>query len=197
MKIAFTSNRDAVDGAHGSLGGGDVFVMNAGGGIPNRLTFSGIEDDLGTFSPDGKQIVYAHFTLAPNGAPGTATLQLIPAMGGGPNPVGGATGGEPDWQPLGGCQDIVVGHAIAKGCFTETEQGSGVFTTDATAWVGGFQIQPRPGGTLVVDTQTPAVSTTGAGADVVIAGFAVPFEISASRSRSRTRRSISTSRVPC
>jgi hypothetical protein len=31
----------------------------------------------------------------------------------------------------------------------------------------------------VVDTQTPAVSTTGAGADVVIAGFAVPFEISA------------------
>jgi hypothetical protein len=74
---------------------------------------------------------------------------------------------------------MVVGHAIAKGCITETEQGSGVFTTDATAWVGGFQIQPRPGGTLEVDTNAPGVSTTGTGADVVIAGFAVPFNVSA------------------
>jgi TolB protein len=52
-KIAFTSSRDAVDGAHGSLGGADVFVMNAGGGLATRLTFSGIEDEFGTFSPDG------------------------------------------------------------------------------------------------------------------------------------------------
>ena len=33
----------------------------------------------------------------------------------------------------------------------ETAAGSGVFTTDEKAWVGGFQIEPRPGGTLVLD----------------------------------------------
>lgn len=182
-KIVFTSNRDQVDGAHGGLGGADIFVMSATGGTPTRLTFSGIEDEFGTFSPDGKQIVYDHFTLAANGFdPGSGNLERIPAAGGTATPITGTTGFtgvEPDWQPVVGCQDIVVGHAIAKGCFTETEQGSGVFTTDTTAWVGGFQVQPRAGGTLVIDTKTPAVSTTGSGADVVIAGFAVPFDISA------------------
>ena len=47
---------------------------------------------------------------------------------------------------VGECPDIPVGHAVAHGCFKETAAGSGVFTTDEKAWVGGFQIEPRPGG---------------------------------------------------
>jgi hypothetical protein len=67
---------------------------------------------------------------------------------------------------------------VAKGCFTETAAGSGVFTTDQQAWVGGFEIQPRPGGKLVVDTHAPAVDEDGAGVDVVFAGFKVPLPVS-------------------
>ena len=67
---------------------------------------------------------------------------------------------------------------MAKGCFTETTAGSGVFTTDQQAWVGGFEIQPRPGGRLIVDTHGPAVGEDGAGVDIVFAGFKVPLPVS-------------------
>ena len=70
----------------------------------------------------------------------------------------------------GACDDIRVGNAVAQGCFTETAPGSGVFTTDQRAWVGGFEVVPRAGGKLVVDTQQVTVSSAGAGTDVVLDG---------------------------
>jgi hypothetical protein len=79
---------------------------------------------------------------------------------------------------VGECPDVPVGHAIAHGCFKETAAGSGVFTTDEKAWVGGFQIEPRPGGTLVVDTHAPGIREEGAGVDFVFAGFKVPLPVS-------------------
>jgi hypothetical protein len=79
---------------------------------------------------------------------------------------------------VGECPDIPVGHAVAHGCFKENTPGSGVFTTDQKAWVGGFQIEPRPGGTLVVDTHAPAVREEGTGVDMVFAGFKVPVPVS-------------------
>jgi hypothetical protein len=79
---------------------------------------------------------------------------------------------------VGECPDVPVGHAVARGCFKETTPGSGVFTTDQKAWVGGFQIEPRPGGTLVLDTHGPAVREEGAGVDMVFAGFKVPLPVS-------------------
>ena len=75
-----------------------------------------------------------------------------------------------------------VGFAQPEGCFTETAAGSGIFETDQRAWVGGFEIVPRPGGKLVVDTVNPGLSAAGTGADVVFAGFAVPIPLAASRS---------------
>ena len=77
------------------------------------------------------------------------------------------------------CPDVQVGFATAQGCFTETEPGSGMFETAAKAWVGGFEIVPRPGGSLSLDTNTRAVSSSGAGVDVVFAGFAVPIPVGA------------------
>ncbi len=79
---------------------------------------------------------------------------------------------------VGECPDVPVGHAVAHGCFKETAPGSGVFTTDQKAWVGGFQIEPRPGGTLVVDTHAPGIREEGAGVDMVFAGFKVPVPVS-------------------
>jgi hypothetical protein len=80
----------------------------------------------------------------------------------------------------GACADVpMVGFAQPEGCFTETAPGSGVFETGEKAWIGGFEIVPRAGGKLVVDTVNRALSTTGAGADVVFAGFAVPIPVGA------------------
>lgn len=78
-----------------------------------------------------------------------------------------------------GCADVRVGQAVAQGCFREAPAGSGVFETDQKAWVGGFEIQPRPGGFLSLNTRTPAVSAEGAGVDVIFAGVKVPIPMSA------------------
>ncbi len=84
-----------------------------------------------------------------------------------------------DWTVSGECPDVQVGFARAKGCFTETAPDSGKFETDERAWVGGFEVVPRSGGKLVLDTKHPDVSTSGAGADVVFAGFRVPVPVGA------------------
>lgn len=75
----------------------------------------------------------------------------------------------------GGCADVPVGFAVAQGCFTERGNGTGVFTTDQPAWVGGFELHPKPGGLLVVDTQAKLIRTEGAGVDTVFDGTAVPI----------------------
>src|SRR5262245_20007817 len=46
----------------------------------------------------------------------------------------------PASQPPACRSEVPVGHAVAEGCFKETAPGSGVFTTDQTAWVGGFEV---------------------------------------------------------
>lgn len=47
--IAFTASYD---------GGTDVYVMNAGGGVPKRLTFHPAADDVLDWFPDGKHILF-------------------------------------------------------------------------------------------------------------------------------------------
>jgi TolB protein len=48
-KIAFTSDYG---------GNWDIYIVNANGGSPARLTTDAAEDGLPTFSPDGKQIAF-------------------------------------------------------------------------------------------------------------------------------------------
>jgi hypothetical protein len=73
------------------------------------------------------------------------------------------------------CADVQVGFAKAQGCFTEDPKGSGIYKTEARAWVGGFEVVPEPGGELVLDTNAPSVS--GSNVDIVFAGFEVPIPV--------------------
>ena len=78
--------------------------------------------------------------------------------------------------------DLQVGNATAQGCFTERKDGqghgTGVFETSQVAWVGGFELHPRPGGKVVLDTNAPAtVHEEGAGADILMDGNVVPVPI--------------------
>jgi hypothetical protein len=74
--------------------------------------------------------------------------------------------------------EIQVGFAVADGCFDETAAGSKVWETGQRAWVGGFEILPRPGGKLVVNENARTLSESGTGVDLVFAGFAVPIPLS-------------------
>ena len=53
-----------------------------------------------------------------------------------------------------------------------------MFETADVAWVGGFELHPRPGGKVVLDTNAPAtVHEEGAGADILMDGNVVPVPI--------------------
>ena len=72
---------------------------------------------------------------------------------------------------------VMVGFARACGAsLSPIEPGSPIHETTDRAWVGGFELLPRPGGKLVVNTETKTVSEEGAGVDLVIDGHALPFE---------------------
>jgi hypothetical protein len=92
--------------------------------------------------------------------------------GEGPGPAAGR-----HWTVDTTCDDVKVGFALAQGCFTETQPGSGIFETESQAWVGGFEVRPRPGGKLVLNTGAPSVAASGTGANVVFAGFTVPIDV--------------------
>jgi len=67
------------------------------------------------------------------------------------------------------CPDVLVGVVAVQGCFTERQadgRGTGVFETAGEAWIGGFHVKPRPGGTLVVqNSSTKPFAAEGAGVD--------------------------------
>ena len=150
--------------------------MDAIGTGQTRLTNDSGGNAESAWSPDGQKIAFSTFRDGPSreiyvmNADGSAQTRLTNT----------GFNFDPDWQPLPtSCPDVPVGFAAAQGCFTETAPGSGVFETTTKAWVGGFEIQPRPGGKLVVNTANPGLSAQGAGVDVVFAGFNVPFPVGA------------------
>jgi Tol biopolymer transport system component len=163
-KIAFASDRD---------GFFEIYTMNADGTNQTRLTTNTAVDSEPAWSPDGTKIAFesnrdGNFEIYTMNADGTGQARLT---------TNTAVDQDPDWQPLGGCPPIRVGFAVAQGCFTETAPGSGIFETEEKAWVGGFEIQPRFGGKLVLNTNTKDVSESGEGVDVIFAGFRVPLPV--------------------
>ena len=72
---------------------GGISVAPTGGGEPVEITPGSDDDflpfdDLGSFSPDGAQIVYAHvLTADDNGNPTTGELFVVDADGGTPRPL--------------------------------------------------------------------------------------------------------------
>ena len=75
---------------------------------------------------------------------------------------------------------VQVGFARAcGGALEETAAGSGVYRTSEKAWVGGFELVPRPGGVLTLDTVERRLLEEGAGVDVMFAGHVVPFDATA------------------
>jgi TolB protein len=168
-KIAFTSGRD---------GNQEIYVMNADGSGQTRLTNNPAADRSPALSPDGTKIAFESLRDGPT----NAEIYVMNADGSGQtNLTNNAAGDfEPDWGPATtSCPDVQVGFATAQGCFTETAPGSKIFETTQKAWVGGFEIQPRPGGKLVLNTNTPGVSESGAGVEMIFAGFAVPIPVAA------------------
>ena len=121
---------------------------------------------------DGGAVAPCQSPFALSGlAPGTHTfaVEAVDTTGNASTPA------TRSWEV--GCDDVQVGVVQAQGCFRETAPGSGVFETSGVAWVGGFEVRPRPGGTLVLDTTQPAVATGGSGVDVVMKGELVDLPV--------------------
>ena len=157
--------------------------MQISGSMADSLSGGQTEDQTVVFREVGGGELFAFndgddptFSESTTLAPGTYELEIFGECASGTE-TGACTADLDVSLELGEpCADAPkVGFAQAQGCFTETEPGSGIFRTDQKAWVGGFEIQPRPGGRLELDTNDPTVSELGAGVDVIFAGFAVPL----------------------
>jgi dipeptidyl aminopeptidase/acylaminoacyl peptidase len=97
-RIAFESNRDTLT-RNNFANGAEVYVMNADGTLPVRLTHDAASDERPSWAPDGTAIAYSHVTLAVNG---TLTGVQVFAMqaGGGNQHQLEANATEPDWQAV-------------------------------------------------------------------------------------------------
>ena len=93
-----------------------------------------------------------------------------------------STAAEAGWGVTdpGSCGTGAIPIGFAKACgatLDETEPGSKIYKTANRAWVGGFEIVPRPDGMLVVDRNTNELRAEGAGVEVVWAGRVIPFPL--------------------
>jgi hypothetical protein len=78
------------------------------------------------------------------------------------------------------CASSAIPVGLAKACgatLQETTPGSKIYKTANRAWVGGFEIVPKPEGKLVVNRNTNALSAEGAGVEVVFANRVVPIPV--------------------
>jgi Tol biopolymer transport system component len=110
-KIAFTSERD---------GGFDIFVMDADGANQTRLTTETdpVRDGSATWSPDGSQIAFSHFTLN-----GDSDIYVMNADGTGVRNVTN-TPNQPEYYPAWSPDGKKIAFALGN-IFTISADGSG------------------------------------------------------------------------
>ncbi len=79
-----------------------------------------------------------------------------------------------------GVPSLKVGLALAEGCFLEREDSeghpTGVYETEEEAWVGGFDLKPNSGGTLVLEpsNQNAPLRAEGGGVNLLLRHLSVP-----------------------
>lgn len=99
--IAFSSNRTENPDANENS---DIWLVDAGGGDPRRVTTDPGADGSPEWSPDGKWIAYVHMPLDPP-VYATPRLKVVAASGGAPKDLTGSfdrhVGGSPRWAPDG------------------------------------------------------------------------------------------------
>lgn len=83
--------------------------------------------------------------------------------------------------PAPGCggTQLTVEKVAIQGALAETGPGSGIYTAGAgdVVYVGGFELRPRIGGTLVVDTVAKQLREEGAGVDILFESVRVPLAV--------------------
>ena len=87
----------------------------------------------------------------------------------------------PTAPAAGTCGNTVlqVNRATVEGNLEETAPGSGIFRAGPgdKVFVGGFELLPRIGGELLVDTNTNSLSEGGEGVSVFFGIFPVPLDV--------------------
>ena len=88
---------------------------------------------------------------------------------------------EPQPQPTAGCGNtsLQLNRATVEGTLAETEPGSGQFRAGPgeVVYVGGFELRPRLGGGLLVDTNANSLTAEGTGVQVFFGRFEVPLGV--------------------
>lgn len=81
--------------------------------------------------------------------------------------------------PACGATQLTVEKVAIQGTLAETGPGSGIYTASAgdVVYVGGFELRPRIGGTLVVDTVAKQLREEGAGVDILFESVRVPLAV--------------------
>jgi len=124
--IAFTTSRD--DPTHVPIiDAAEIYLMNADGTNPQRLTTNENLDAFANLSPDGKRIVFDSDRLSGHGI---SDLFLMNADGS--EPVFLTHGSSATWSP--DCKTIAF-HASASGTGTPTRTDPGAATTDSDIFV--------------------------------------------------------------
>ena len=142
---------------------------------------TGVFPSSASFAPDGRRLAVS------GGNNGDRThIDIYDVTTGALTPIGAQTFIYTEWRPSenhcapGDLTSLKVANALAEGCFREREDtpghGIGVYETSTEAWVGGFDLRPRPGGKLVIEpanTSDP-LRQEGAGVDLAFDDVLLP-----------------------